>query len=82
MPIYRIGVPLLILVVLALMFLLLMARWRQRQNDLEHERRLAAEKRWDGNCQFENPETGAKCKREEFHWENHYREIDGRMVFW
>lgn len=27
-------------------------------------------------------DTGAKCQREEFHLENHYRDVGGRLVHW
>jgi hypothetical protein len=72
---YRVGVPLIIVLILALMLLALILWTRKRSRHLKDEARLHAEADWDGVCQFDNPETGAKCQREEFHLENHYREI-------
>lgn len=78
----RVAVPLIIVGILALLVLALFL-WRlQRDKDTRREERLAAEKRWPGYCEFENPKTGAKCTREEFHLENHYREVNGQLVYW
>lgn len=75
-------VPLLILLILALLVFVLVMNQRRKSQDNERKDRLAAEKRWDGNCQFDNPDTGAKCEREEFHLENHYHDVGGRLVHW
>lgn len=79
---YRVGVPLIIVALLALIALVLIYWRHRRDEDIRREEKLAAEKRWTGSCEFDNPDTGAKCQREEFHWENHYREINGRLVHW
>lgn len=79
---YRVGVPLIIVALLALVALVLIYWRHRRDEDIQREERLNAENRWNGTCQFDNPETGAKCQREEFHLENHYREINGRLVTW
>lgn len=79
---YRIGVPLLLVGILALIFLGLMIWYRRRQAEIEKEERLLAEQRWTGTCQFDNPNTGAKCTREEFHIDTHYRDVNGSLTFW
>jgi hypothetical protein len=79
---YRVGVPLLILVVLALLLLAVVLWQRRRENTVRREERLAARNRWDGNCQFDNPTSGAKCEREEFHLEHHYHDVNGELVWW
>lgn len=75
-------VPLIILLILALLVLVLVMHQRRKRQDIEREERLAAQKRWTGDCQFDNPETGAKCQRQEFHLENHYRDVGGKLVTW
>lgn len=79
---YRVGVPLIIVAILALLLLAFVFWQRRHGYDLARKERLAAEKRWDGNCQFDNPDTGAKCQREEFHLEHHYRDVNGRLEWW
>jgi len=79
---YRILIPILILGVIALIALLIVRANRRREEIIEEEHRLQAEKEWTGKCEFDNPETGAKCQREEFHLENHYRDVRGHLVTW
>lgn len=74
--------PLVILLIVALLILALVMFQLRKSRDNERTDRLAAEKRWRGNCQFDNPDTGAKCEREEFHLENHYHDVGGRLVHW
>lgn len=75
-------VPLVILLILALLVLTLVL-WKRRQDrDNKSRDRSVAEAEWDGNCQFDNPETGAVCERKEFHLENHYHDVGGRLVHW
>lgn len=75
-------VPFLIILLLALIVLVLVL-WRRKQNKYEasKERRLA-EASWTGDCEFDNPETGATCQRKEFHLENHYHDVGGKLVHW
>jgi hypothetical protein len=76
-------IPFLILGIVALLLLGLVFWQLRRSRDVEIQQRLAAEKRWPGYCQFDNPNTGAKCTREEFHLENHYHDLgDGRLSRW
>lgn len=75
-------VPLLIILLVALIVLALVMYHRRKSLDIERKERLIARENWDGNCQFDNPDTGAKCQREEFHLENHYRDVGGRLVHW
>lgn len=82
MRFYQVGVPLIVVALLALIFLGLALWWRKRQAQIDQEEALEKERDWDGVCQFTNPKTGAKCQREEFHLENHYRSVDGKLVFW
>ena len=78
----RVVIPLIIVGILALL-LLAAIFWTRRKERYEAFRyRQQAEEYWDGVCQFDNPDTGAKCQREEFHLENHYREVNGKMVLW
>lgn len=79
---YRVGVPLIALIILALLILALVLWQRRRDTSISRQERLAAEKRWDGNCQFDNPETGAKCERQEFHLKHHYHDVNGELVWW
>lgn len=81
-PWMRVGIPLAILLIVALIILALVLYQRHRSAETSRRERLLAEKRWDGVCRFDNPETGAKCTREEFHLENHYREVNGVLVIW
>ena len=79
----RVVIPLLILLILALIVLVLVMNQRRKSQDLDRKERLAAEKRWTGSCTFDNPATGAKCNREDFHLENHYHVLrDGTLVTW
>lgn len=75
-------VPFLIILLVALLILALVMYQLRKSRDIERKERLQARKNWDGNCQFDNPETGAKCQREEFHLENHYRDVKGKLVHW
>lgn len=80
--VYRFVIPLAVVAILSLLVLVLIY-WRHRKDeDLRREERILAEERWDGICRFDNPETGAKCQRQEFHLENHYREVNGKLVQW
>lgn len=79
---YRVGVPLIMLALLALLVLALVLWQRRRASYIERQERLAAQKRWPGICEFDNPESGAKCQREEFHLEHHYHDVNGRLVWW
>ena len=69
-------VPIVMLLIIALIVLVLVLHQRRKSQDTEHRERLAAEKRWTGDCEFDNPKTGAKCERKEFHLENHYHVLD------
>lgn len=82
MQLYRIVVPLVIVSVLAVIALVFLYRQHIRDENLRRQERLVAQEKWTGVCQFDNPATGAKCLREEFHLENHYREVNGKLVFW
>lgn len=76
-------IPILILLIVALLVLVLVLHQRRKSQDTDRRERLAAEKRWTGNCEFDNPKTGAKCERQEFHLENHYRTLDdGTLATW
>lgn len=76
-------IPLLILLVLALIVLALVLWVRRATWYIERKERLVAEKRWTGDCQFDNPNTGAKCERQDFHLENHYHVLpSGQLVMW
>ncbi len=75
-------IPFLIILLVALLVLALVMHARRKSRDIERKERLSARERWDGNCQFDNPDTGAKCEREEFHLENHYHDVGGRLVHW
>lgn len=79
---HRIGVPLIIIAAIALIFLLMVIWNRNRQRENERRERILAEEQWNGVCRFDNPLSGAKCSREEFHMETHYREVGGKLVFW
>jgi len=79
---YRVGVPLIIVALLALLLLALVLWQRRKTHTVERQERMAARQRWDGNCLFDNPETGAKCEREEFHLEHHYHDVNGNLVWW
>lgn len=79
---YRVGVPLIVVALVALLVLSLVLYQRKRERLLREEARLLAEERWDGHCEFDNPDTGAKCQRVEFHLENHYREVYGKLITW
>jgi hypothetical protein len=75
-------VPLLIVLVISLLVLTLVL-WGRRKERSDKERvRQKAQEEWDYECKFDNPETGAKCTRREFHLENHYHEVNGRFVTW
>lgn len=79
----RVAIPLVIVLIMALVVLVLVMNQRRKSQDLDRKERLAAEKRWRGNCAFDNPKTGAKCERQEFHLENHYHVLDdGSLVTW
>ena len=75
-------VPFLIILLVALIVLALVMYQRRKSRDIERKERLLARERWTGTCQFDNPDTGAKCEREEFHLENHYHDVGGRLVYW
>lgn len=75
-------VPFLILGILALIVLVLVLHQRRKSLDNEHKDRLLAEERWTGDCEFDNPQTGAKCERKEFHLENHYHDVNGVLATW
>lgn len=79
----RVVVPLLIVLIMAIIVLALVLHQRQKSMDLDRKERLASEKRWLGDCSFSNPNTGAKCNREDFHLENHYHVLeDGSLTGW
>ena len=78
----RVVIPILILLIMAILVLILVMHQRRKSQDIDRKERLAAEKRWDGNCRFDNPDSGAKCERQEFHLENHYHDVNGRLVHW
>ena len=75
-------VPLFILLIIALIVLVLVLHQRRKTKDLDREERLKARNEWDGVCEFDNPKTGAKCQRTEFHLENHYHDVNGVLVTW
>ncbi len=76
------AVPLVILLIIALMILVLVL-WRRRQDREDENRdRRSAEAAWDNECKFDNPKTGATCERREFHLENHYHDVNGRLETW
>lgn len=79
---YRIVIPIIVLAIVALLALLIVMINRKREQVIEEEHLIQKEKDWNGTCEFDNPETGAKCQRAEFHLENHYREINGHLVTW
>lgn len=79
----RVGVPLLIVLIMVIIVMVLVLLQRRKSYDLDREERILAEKRWRGNCAFDNKETGAKCNREDFHLENHFHVLpDGRLATW
>lgn len=79
----RVGIPLILVGLLALLLLAIVLWQLKRSREIDRQERLAAEKRWTGDCLFDNPETGAKCEREEFHLENHYHVLgNGSLVHW
>lgn len=78
----RVGVPLLMLLVLALILLAVIAFYARRRRDAKVDARKQAYVEWTGKCQFDNPKTGAKCEREEFHLENHYHDVNGVLQTW
>lgn len=75
-------IPLFILLIIALLVVVLVL-WKRRdaKEDVAKARNIA-EAEWDGQCQFDNPETGAVCERKEFHLENHYHDVNGKLVYW
>ena len=75
-------VPLFILLIIALIVLVLVMHQRRKTLDNERKDRFHAEAIWDGECQFDNPKTGAKCERREFHLENHYHDVNGVLQTW
>jgi hypothetical protein len=75
-------IPVIMVLLVALVILVLVLHQRRKSQDLVRQERVLAEKDWDGVCQFDNPETGAKCQRLEFHLENHYRSVNGKLVTW
>ena len=76
-------IPLVILIIVALLVLILVLNQRRKSRNIDRQERLAAEKRWRGDCQFDNPKTGAKCERQDFHLENHYHVLpDGSLASW
>lgn len=79
---YRIMIPVLIVIAIAILALVIIYYVKRHSESVATEERLAAEKRWTGTCEFDNPNTGAKCQREEFHLENHYREVNGKLSTW
>ena len=75
-------IPLVILLIIALIVLVLVLHQRRKTQDLDRQERLRARDNWDGVCEFDNPDTGAKCQRTEFHLENHYHDVNGKLVHW
>ncbi len=57
---------LVIVLILALIVLVLVMNQRRKSQDLDRKERLAAEKRWRGNCAFDNPKTGALSPGHEY----------------
>lgn len=78
---YRV-IPIIIIGLIALLVLAMVLYQIRRGKDLERKERLRARERWAGTCYFDNPNTGAKCEREEFHLENHYHDVNGTLVYW
>ena len=78
----RVAVPLIILGIISLLVLAVIF-WTHNQEKRQVEKDLLhAQNLWDGKCEFDNPETGAVCERTEFHLENHYHDVGGRLVHW
>lgn len=75
-------IPLLVLLIFAVLVLVLVLWSRRRTAENQLKDRNAAEANWNNVCEFDNPETGAKCQRSEFHLENHYHDVGGRLVQW
>lgn len=79
----RVVVPLALVLILAVLVLVLVLYQRRKSQDIDRQERQLAERRWRGNCAFDNPKTGARCNREEFHLENHYHVLpDGSLTTW
>lgn len=75
-------IPLFIVLILALLVLVLVLWGRRQSRENRAKDRNTAEANWNNVCEFDNPETGAKCERSEFHLENHYHDVGGRLVHW
>lgn len=76
-------IPLIILLILAIIIVVLVLLVYRSSENIKRRERLAAEKRWTGDCQFDNPKTGAKCERQDFHLENHYHVLpSGQLDMW
>lgn len=73
---------LVVLVIVALLFFGIAMLYKHYAKENDRRARIAAEEAWTGECEFDNLITGARCQRQEFHLENHYRDIDGKLVTW
>lgn len=82
MRFYQVGVPLIVIALLGLILLGFALWWRRREAQIEREELLEKKRNWEGVCHFDDPNTGTKCQREEFHLENHYHYVNGKLVTW
>lgn len=77
-----VGMPLIVVGLLALILLVFALMYKKEQREKAQRARKTAYVNWDGVCKFDNPETGAVCQRTEFHLENHYHDVNGKLVTW
>lgn len=78
----RVGVPLLILVVLALIFLAWVFIYKRRREEFLEEERLAQRLDGDGLCHDLDPKSGYICQDDLYHFGKHHQIVNDEKHTW